>query len=202
MRPEFTILTVCTGNICRSPLAAQLLAHLLRDIPEVSVASAGTHALADRPMSEFSQEIAIARGVEHPEHHRARQMTAALLESSDLILAMASDHRRSIIEVSPRVTRRVFALREFARLADATTDEELALEIGEASSEPAHVLRAAVRAVTLSRSLLEPLQDPAEADVIDPYGHDRDTYDVSARQLIPAVEATASVLRRALRVAS
>ena len=46
----FTILTVCTGNLCRSPAAERLLASKLG--PTVKVSSAGTHALVGQPISE------------------------------------------------------------------------------------------------------------------------------------------------------
>ena len=46
----FSILTVCTGNICRSPAVERLLTRKLG--PTVSVSSAGTHALVGHPIAE------------------------------------------------------------------------------------------------------------------------------------------------------
>ena len=48
---SFTILTVCTGNVCRSPIAEKLLRLELRDLPGVRVHSAGTNALVNAPMT-------------------------------------------------------------------------------------------------------------------------------------------------------
>ena len=54
----FTIITVCTGNVCRSPLAEHLLQLELDGIPSIRVESAGTHALAGQGLDEGSRKIA------------------------------------------------------------------------------------------------------------------------------------------------
>lgn len=198
MRNSFSILTVCTGNVCRSPLAERLLEGMLRDFPEVNVSSAGIKALVGESMLAATREIAFSYGVENTETHRARQVTEELLESADLILAMTRDQRRAVVELSPRVTRRVFTIREFARLAEVTTDEVLASEIDPAEDSPVDRLRAAVRAVTASRSILPPLTDPVEDDVIDPYQREVEVHEASAQQLVPAVDAVVSLLRRTM----
>ncbi|QGU05152.1 arsenate reductase/protein-tyrosine-phosphatase family protein [Corynebacterium comes] len=198
MRNSFSILTVCTGNICRSPLAEQLLVTQLRNIPEITISSAGTRALVGEPMFATTQEIAHSYGAETTEAHRARQVNETLLESSDLILAMTRDHRRAVVELSPRVTRRVFTVREFARLAEVTTDDVLASEIARTGESPVDRLRAAVKAVTLSRNILPLLADRAEEDVIDPYQREKKVHEASAQQLTPAVDAVVSLLRRSV----
>lgn len=199
MQSDFSILTVCTGNICRSPLAEQLLAEQLRDIPEANISSAGTHALVGEPMFDVTQQIARSYGVENIDSHRARQVTEALLESSDLILTMTRDHRRTVVELSPRVTRRVFTIREFARLAEVTTDEVLTSEINQAEDSPAERLRAAVRAVTVGRSILPPLTDAAEDDVVDPYQRATEVHEASAEQLTSAIDAVVSLVQRSMK---
>lgn len=198
MQDNFSILTVCTGNICRSPLAEQLLVNRLRDIPEVSVGSAGTQAMEDQPMFGVTQEIARSYGVKNTDSHRARQVTELILESSDLILTMTREHRRAVVELSPRVTRRVFTIREFARLAEVTTNEALASETDLLGHSPAERLRAAVKAVTVGRSILPPVSDPAEDDVVDPYQREAAVHETSTHQLVPAVDAVASLLRRSV----
>ena len=198
MLDNFSILTVCTGNVCRSPLAEQLLFDQLRGIPEIHVSSAGTHALVGHPMFDATREIARSLEIENTDDHRARQMTEDILESADLILTMTRDHRRSVVEISPRVTRRVFTIREFARLAEVTTDEILSSEMNWAKDSPAERLRGAVTAVAVGRSVLPPVTDPAEDDVIDPYRRDMKVHTASAQQLVPAVTAAARLLRRSV----
>ncbi|MCS5480807.1 low molecular weight phosphatase family protein [Corynebacterium sp. YIM 101645] len=199
MQNSFSILTVCTGNICRSPLAQQLLAEQLWDIPEISVSSAGTRALVGEPMFDVTQQVARSYGVEDIDSHRAQQVTERLLESSDLILTMTRDHRRAVVELSPRVTRQVFTIREFARLAEVTTDEALASAIGQEEDSPIARLRAVLKAVTSGRSLLSPLADPTEDDVIDPYKREMEVHEASAEQLTPAIDAVVSLVRRSVK---
>lgn len=200
----FSILTVCTGNICRSPLGEQLLAQQLADLVDVRVASAGTGALVGHGMPDQSLVIARSLGVVDPESHVSRQLTPELLDESDVVFAMAREHRRAIVELNPRVSKRVFTLREFARLADATSDDDLRAEFapgpfgGDVPSSPVERLRAGVAAVAAGRGMLPPLADPLGDDVVDPYRRSQDVYDQSTREIVPAVASIVSLLRRAL----
>lgn len=195
---KFRILTVCTGNICRSPLAEQLLARGLSDIDEIVVSSAGTHAMVGGLMTEQSQDIARNLGIAAPEAHEPRLLTEQILDSSDLVLALARDHRKAIVQENPRVSRRVFTLREFARLSDATTDEDLRWELNDTSRSAADRLRAAVRAVTAGRATALPPSELTEDDVVDPYRRSDATYSLSTEQIVPAVNTSLAFLRRAL----
>lgn len=196
MRDTFRILTVCTGNICRSPLAQMLLARDLADVEGVVVDSAGTHAQPGAAMSEPSQEIARSLGIDSPEQHQAQRLTEDLLSTADLILAMDRGHKRLIVELNPRVTKRVFTLREFARLAQATTEQDLALEVT-ASEGPAR-LKQTVTAVGLSRGLVAPPESPEELDVIDPFRQEQAVYERSTQEILPAVTSTVKILMEAL----
>ena len=200
MSDIFRILTVCTGNICRSPLAEQLLKAAFQGVEHIEIDSAGTQAMIDHPMPEHSLEIAQDNKVVDSELHRGKQLLESHLDAADLILAMDRGHRRKVVELSPRATRKVFTVREFKRLIDVTTDEHLREEIATADGTPAGKLRAAVEAARLGRSDLLPLEDPADDDVVDPYGKEKAVYDASAQQLIPVVADVASYLRRALEI--
>ena len=96
------IATICTGNICRSPLAALLLQTRLAG-RDVRVTSAGTRGMADHPMTPEAQQLALARGVGAADAaaHRARFLTEQHLGSADLVLAMAREHRRAVAELVP-----------------------------------------------------------------------------------------------------
>ncbi|MBD8031014.1 arsenate reductase/protein-tyrosine-phosphatase family protein [Corynebacterium gallinarum] len=200
MSDSFRILTVCTGNICRSPLAEQLLKSALRGVEHIEFDSAGTQAMVDNPMPEHSLEIAKNNEISDAELHRGKQLLEAHLDSADLILAMDRGHRRKIVELSSRATRKVFTVREFKRLIDVTTDEYLRAEILASDGTPVGKLRAAVDAARLGRSDLIPLDNPDDDDVVDPYGQDKAVYDASAQQLVPVVADVASYLRRAMEM--
>jgi protein-tyrosine phosphatase len=121
----FSILTVCSGNICRSPLAEQLLRAGTREWSEVTVASAGTTALVGEPMTEQAQALSFEFGGDGAETHRARELTEEQLRDADLVLGLSREHRRAIVELYPRATRHAFTLREFARLVAGITDDDL-----------------------------------------------------------------------------
>ncbi|MCA7921147.1 low molecular weight phosphotyrosine protein phosphatase [Burkholderia cenocepacia] len=102
------ILVVCTGNICRSPMAEGLLQSRL---PGVSVFSAGTSALAGAPAHELAISVAAGAGVDISAH-RAQQLTTALVRRADLVLTMDTVQKREIVERHPFSLGRVFRIDE------------------------------------------------------------------------------------------
>jgi protein-tyrosine-phosphatase len=90
---SFNLLFVCTGNTCRSPMAAALARHALvaRGWPHVQVASAGTSALGGAPASPQVDTVLREVGIV-PEPHEARELTPELVEWADSILAMSPAH--------------------------------------------------------------------------------------------------------------
>ena len=113
-RPKTTkILLVCTGNICRSPLAAALLQRALTDrgIEGMDVSSAGTGAWDGAPVSEGAYLVGLERGLDLSAH-RARLLTRELVEEADLVLTMARHHRARVDELGGE--GRVFVLGEYA----------------------------------------------------------------------------------------
>ncbi len=80
---------VCTGNICRSPMAAGLLSHSLpADLKaRVEVTSAGTHALHGHQAHEHAVTAMARIGIDIS-GHRARQITREIARRTDLILVM------------------------------------------------------------------------------------------------------------------
>src|SRR5256714_9458105 len=106
------ILFVCTGNICRSPLAAALLQRALaqRGIDGLEVASAGTGAWDGAPVSEGAYLVGLERGLDLS-GHRARLLTREIVEQANLILTMARHHRARVDELGGE--GRVFVLGEY-----------------------------------------------------------------------------------------
>jgi len=107
------VVLVCTGNICRSPLAEALLQAALKErgVDGVTVSSAGTGAWDGAPASEGAYLVGLERGLDLS-GHRARLLTREVVEQADLILTMARHHRARVQELGGE--GRVFVLGEYA----------------------------------------------------------------------------------------
>lgn len=143
------------------------------------------------PVQNFADEFGLSDAV----LHEAQQLTIGMLKESDLILAMDRGHRREIVEMLPRASRLTFTLREFARLADQVSNEDIAMRSGHS---PLELLRSVVESVAQLRGTLPLLDDPLQEDVVDPYGKDLETYKLSVGQLRPATDASARLFNDAV----
>jgi len=195
--PEFSVLMVCSGNICRSPLAEQVLRARLADLGSIGFSSAGTFAGEGERMPEQAAALSVRFGGD-PSAHSARYLTEQMVAGADLVLAMARSHRREIVELVPRKVGVTFTLREFARLSADLSEAELAETAARGGSLRGGL--AEVVALVASRKGQSGVPVSAEEDdVIDPYRRSDDTYERSAAQLVPAAEEVARVLRAAVR---
>lgn len=117
----FTVLVVCTGNSCRSPMAAGLLAKLVRGLP-VFVHSSGTAAPVGSPATPAAVEAARRLGADIVAH-RARQLDPAQVQRADLVLCMDHHHRERVLNAVPEAVGKARLLLEFAdRPDDAVAD--------------------------------------------------------------------------------
>ena len=103
------ILTLCIGNICRSPLAQVLLA---RELPTHNVWSAGLGALVGSPADPTSVQIAQEQGLDLSAH-RAQQVTSIMCQQAELILVMEQIHKSQIEQLYPQVRGKVSRLGQF-----------------------------------------------------------------------------------------
>ncbi|MCC3302953.1 arsenate reductase/protein-tyrosine-phosphatase family protein [Arthrobacter sp. zg-Y895] len=181
MRPTaapFRILTVCTGNICRSPMAERLLQAGLDSVApgEFEVTSAGTGALVGSGIEPHVAGFVNIFGGDSA-GFAARQLSAEILEGQDLVLGMTRAHRSKIVELAPAFLRRTFTLRELARLLPLVDADPDAPAVDRWQAATAKVLRL--------RSA-HPV-GPQEDDVVDPYRRSDAVYQQMVRELSPAV---------------
>jgi protein-tyrosine phosphatase len=121
------ILFVCTGNICRSPTAERLAAaHAAQyAIPDLTASSAGTRAVIGHPVHRDAAVVLEGLGGD-TSGFAARQLTAKIASSADLIIAMTGTHRDIVLETAPRQLQRTFTLTEASHLASMDEAETLA----------------------------------------------------------------------------
>ena len=185
------VLTVCTGNICRSPLLERVLQRELDQrwgTGAYAVTSAGTHGLEGHPMDERAAAVLRTLGGS-PHGFIARRLRPRMLTDVDLVLTASLAHRARVVGAHPGVLRRAFTFREFAALANTVTDEELSTALG-ATPDPSARLRALAGLLSSRRGVVP----VAEPDIVDPYRQDDAVYEAMTEQVREALPAVLRIL--------
>jgi RpiB/LacA/LacB family sugar-phosphate isomerase len=107
-----TILFICTGNVCRSPMAEALFRHAARGRGEFRVVSAGLGAMDGQPPTQHSVQAMRELGVDIS-GQRSRMLTADLVRQADFIFGMTHAHVDTIALLYPPAAEKTFLLREF-----------------------------------------------------------------------------------------
>lgn len=116
----FSVLVVCTGNSCRSPMAQRMLADMLEGTPAF-VCSAGTDAPAGSPATTQAVEVMREAGLDLT-RHRAQQLAPAMVEAADLVLVMDDYHRQRVEELVPDSAGRTRLLLSYADRDESVED--------------------------------------------------------------------------------
>jgi protein-tyrosine phosphatase len=180
------VLVVCTGNICRSPMAEGFLRELLHDrleaaaddgdVEPIEVSSAGTAGWDGSRATGEAIEAAADREADIRDH-RARRLAAHHLEEADLVLAMTTEHRDAAERLVPTAAPRTFTAKELVQLLDAMPPP--------GPGDPAtaaDLLRSRVARADALR--IDGFQgNRFDLDVVDPIGLSMDTYRAVAWEL-------------------
>lgn len=116
-----TLLFVCSGNTCRSPMAEAVANALIQNEPTLAkswcATSAGISAYDGENMTSHARDALRCRGFE-PGEHRARRLTWELLDSASMVLCMEHCHADYILTLYPEMSAKVFVLNSRAGLGE------------------------------------------------------------------------------------
>lgn len=198
----FTVLIVCTGNICRSPLAERLgRAYLDEALPEedascIRFASAGTQAVVGSTMHPDTELVLHGLGGDSAAFW-AQQLDADLAAGADLTLTMTREQRRIVLELAPRGLARTFTLLEAADLLATVGDAEIQ------GDEVAEQARNLVRALAGARG---GRRSTAADDIPDPVRRPLRVHQAVGEQiadaLLPLLERLAAFVKRSASTAA
>lgn len=127
------VLFVCSGNTCRSPMAAALFRkYLEQELPSYKdtfvVDSAGLYTLSGLPASKEAIEVMASCEQVDLTEHRSKPVEEGLVEESDLILTMTTVHREELVERYPWAADKIFTLKEFA-LGEGSAGADIELDV-------------------------------------------------------------------------
>jgi protein-tyrosine-phosphatase len=181
--PAFTVLLVCTGNICRSALGERLGRAYLDELlggeaSAIRLASAGTRAVVGSGMHPDSALVLRGLGAE-PGDFCARQLAERFVAEADLTLTMTRRHRSDVLAVAPRALARTFTLREAAALIDLL-DQDVELQ-GDGLTERARHL---VKEMAAARSRRH---GGADDDIRDPIGQPVEVHEEAGEAITEAL---------------
>src|ERR1035438_2356664 len=118
------ILFICTGNVCRSPMAEGLLRHMLRGHNDIQVASAGLGALEGQGATDVAINVMVELGIDISSHV-SQPLGGELVGQADFILTMTRQHYDAIQALYPAAAEKTFLVREFEELrAEGNRSEE------------------------------------------------------------------------------
>lgn len=168
--PPMSILFVCTGNICRSPIGERVLTGLAgRAGVPVTSTSAGVGALNGQPIHPHASAVLVENGYDAA-GFESRYLRPPMLVESDLVLCMSREHRAVAQQMAPARWKRVFTLTEFAALCDL----------------------GALPEIIAGRGRLDPNSDLL--DIVDPMGRPREDFDRVFAEVEPKVTAVVAWL--------
>ncbi len=177
-----TLLFVCTGNLCRSPMAAALARNVLAGRAEaVDVVSAGL-LRGGEPATDEVVHLMKRRGLDLSAH-RSRRVDDALVPPPDLILGMARLHARAVVDGFPQLFPRTFTLKDLVVRGRS-----------QGPRRPGEALDTYLARVGADRGFETLAGTNSADDIADPIGGDLPAHERCAAELEVAVTALADLV--------
>jgi protein arginine phosphatase len=123
-----SILFICTGNTCRSPLAEYLLRYYLEQETttfEVKVLSAGLYARGQKMIAAEASKLLDEEKIRHDPRRLAIPVHNKIVNEADLILAMTADQLRQISFRFPEASSKSFLLKEYCDLGGGDIEDPI-----------------------------------------------------------------------------
>ncbi|MDG4783521.1 phosphotyrosine protein phosphatase [Micromonospora sp. WMMD961] len=200
--PPFTVLHVCMGNICRSPMAERLLALAVRErltrraedparaeelVHSHSAGTGGWHA--GEEMNPPAARQVTGRGGD-VEGFAARKLRSDHIDAADLVLTATADQQEYVVALRPDAAARTFVLGEFGRLLAAV--DATALPSGEATPEAVYARGVAL--VTAAHDARLGASALPTDDLDDPWGRGDQCFSRVADEIEETVHPLAGAL--------
>src|SRR5947209_15015995 len=112
-----TVLFICTGNVCRSPMAEGLFRQAVEGRGDYRVVSAGLGAMEGQPPSPYAVQAVRELGIDIS-GQRSRMLTPDLVHQADYIFGMTHSHIDTVTLLYPAAAEKTFLLREFDETLD------------------------------------------------------------------------------------
>ncbi|KKK06197.1 phosphotyrosine protein phosphatase [Micromonospora sp. HK10] len=200
--PPFTVLHVCMGNICRSPMAERLLVLAVRErLGRLGVDAGGADALvhshsagtggwhAGEEMNPPAARQVTARGGDVA-GFAARKLRSDLIDAADLVLTATADQQEYVVALRPDAAPRTFVLGEFGRLLGALATDGLP----PAEATPEGVYARGVALVAAADAAREGAGTLPTDDLDDPWGRGDQCFSRVADEIEETVQPLAAAL--------
>src|SRR5438477_2935205 len=112
-----TVLFVCTGNVCRSPMAEGIFNKAVQGRGDYRVMSAGLGAMEGQPPSAYAVQAVKELGIDIS-GQRSRMLTPEMVQQADYIFGMTHSHIDTVCMLYPQAAEKTFLLREFDETLD------------------------------------------------------------------------------------
>ncbi|OKI68771.1 arsenate reductase/protein-tyrosine-phosphatase family protein [Micromonospora sp. CB01531] len=200
--PPFTVLHVCMGNICRSPMAERLLVLAVRErlgrlgadpersdelLHSHSAGTGGWHA--GEEMNPPAARQVISRGGDVA-GFAARKLRSDLIDAADLVLTATADQQEYVVALRPDAAARTFVLGEFGRLLGGVD----ASVLPPAAATPDAVYARGVALVAAAEAARQGAAPLPFDDLDDPWGRGDQCFSRVADEIEETVHPLAAAL--------